>query len=48
VSSALERDVPLWELLEASTIATLAEIIHSRQVDDGPSLRRSTATGETS
>ncbi len=48
VSSALERDVPLWELLEASTIATLAEIIQSRQVEDGPSLRRSTATGETS
>jgi len=31
VSSALERDVPLWELLDASTIANLAEIIERKQ-----------------
>lgn len=31
VSTALERDVPLWELLDASTIANLAEIIERKQ-----------------
>jgi amino acid adenylation domain-containing protein len=31
ISSALERDVPLWELLDASTIANLAEIIERKQ-----------------
>ena len=33
VSNALELDVPLWELLEASTIAKLAESIASKQAD---------------
>ena len=31
LSSALDLDVPLWELLEASTVANLAEIIAGKQ-----------------
>jgi acyl carrier protein len=31
LSSTLDLDVPLWELLEASTIASLAEIIARKQ-----------------
>ena len=31
LSGALDLDVPLWELLEASTVAKLAEIIAGKQ-----------------